>query len=373
MPLKRPKPKTLSADELKSVMEASAQQTGKVVRTRTYDSNFPVFEIPVNQKVLAYVPNHVVQNPDGSFSLQMDKFAAHDCSLRGREYYRIRCTSGIVNDTLGLDGGCPLCDAVTEVWDLVNKEFTQVVKSKGGNPDDEKARDNFKADWQECKKNMAVQGGRTFVTFPIVVIECEEKDGKPSTVPKKNENGEIKGTPMWYTVSEKVYNDKWIAALETAPSPDDVPPTSPAGLWVVLNYEYEDESGKHNKRDSANKLKVGYKQMNQGYDAWASSFDELTAEWTPQKAMEVVVDNVLRDGEEQAAAADELMKGTRDKLALFETVSGGVAAPTAGALASAEETLASFGATEVPPQIAPAGVPEVPQAGVSAVGISTEG
>lgn len=378
MPLKKPKPKTFSQEEISSIMEASQKQTGKVVRTRTYDPDYPVFDIPVNQKVLAYVPNHTVQNADGGFSLQMDKFAAHDCNLRGREYYRIRCTSGIVNERYGLDGGCPFCDAVSEVWDLVNKEFSQIVKSKGGNPDDDSARETYKSIWQDCKQRMAVQGGRTFVTFPIVVIECEEKDGRMTTQPKKDENGGIKGHVQWYTVSEKIYNDKWLAALETAPSSDDIPPTSPAGLWVILNYEYQAESGKHTKMASANSLKVGYKQMHQSYDSWAAMFDEQTADWTPFKAMEVLVDNTLRDAEEQQVACDELMKATRDKLAMFSTVQGGAAAPSSGALASAEDALASFGATEVPPQVGTTAIPSVPQAGATAmpnapqVGITTE-
>lgn len=370
MPLKRPKPKKLNADELSHVLEASAQQTGKAVRQRTYDPDFPVFEVPVNTKVLAYIPNHVVQAPDGSMIMQMDKFAAHDCRLRGREFYRIRCTSGIVSEALGLDGSCPFCDSVSEVWDLVNAEYSQIVRSKGGNPDDESTRETYKADWQKCKEGMAVRAGRTYVTFPIVIVECEEKpDGKKTTTPKKDADGNLIYSVQWYTVAEKTYNEKWLAALDTVTTDDDTVPDSPAGLWAVLNYEYDDPTGKHDKMHSAQALKVGYKSMNASYDEVARQFDALTEPWTPAKAMEVVVDNVLRDGEEQKVACDEIMKSTRDKLAMFELAPNVQTAQGAvGSIEGAEDALKAFGATEVPQVGVSATVPS----GVPQVGITTD-
>lgn len=367
--LKRPKVKNLSSAELQSVLDASAQQTGKIKRIRTYDPNFPVFEIPVNQKVLAYVPNHTIQNADGSFSLLMDKFAGHDCVLNKREYLRIRCTSGLESESLGLDGSCPFCSAVSEVWDLANKEFSAIARSKGLDPEDENTRVSLKSDWEAVKGNMAVRGGVVYVTFPIVVVECEVKDGKTTSTPKKDANGYINAQPMWYTCSEKVYKDKWLKALETAPTDDDVPPDSPAGLWVILNYEYDDPSGKHNKMISAQKLAVGYKSMSQAYDAWATKFDEITEAWTPAKAVEVLVDNSLRDMEEQTSACDEIMRSTRDKLRMFEIGASASVTPTEGAIADGESALSSFGATEVTGNAiadnSSAGLPNVPQVGIS--------
>lgn len=370
MPLKRPKPKTMSQQELAEVLEASAQQTGKAKRIRTYDSAYPVFEVQ-NKRFLAYIPNHTVQKPDGSFDLACDKFAVHSCNLKGREFLDVRCTSNVVSETLGLDGSCPLCNAVGECWELVREEFNAILRSKGGDPEAPDAIESNKTLWQDAKKNMAIKGGQVKYTFPIVVIDCVEKDGVATTTPKKNAEGQISGTPMWITISESAYKEKWLKALNTAPTVDDIEPTSPAGLWVVLDYTYEAEDGKWNAMDAGRKVTVGYKAMGEGYDAWAKSFDQLTESWTPAKAMEVLVANQLRDMEEQIAACDELMKPTREKLALF---SASKVAPAEAVNESAESALASFGATEVAGEL-PSSEPTAPAEGVATppqVGIATE-
>lgn len=350
---KRPAPKKFSADELQSITQASAQQTGSMKVQRSYDPAYPVFEVPVNSKVLAYVPNHTVTSPDGIVSLRMDKFAAHSCQS-GRSYQKVRCTQGIVAPTLGLDGSCPFCDALPDVWDLVHKDYSSMVRAKGGNPDDDASRETYKNDYYAAKKNMAISQPSVYVTFPIVVIECEVRNGMATSTPKKNPDGTITGTVMWYSCMYKTYEEKWLKALETAPETEDGQPLSPAGLWVVLDYTYPSEDGKHTKMDSARKLNVGYKAMNADYNAWAQAFDNQTASWTPEKAMEVVVDNVLRDMSEQQELADSLMKSTRDKLAMYNLgVATQTQAPVGGVLDSAAESLAAFGATEVAAQIAP--------------------
>ena len=360
---KRPAPKKFSAEELQNITQASAQQTGSMKVQRSYDPDYPVFEVPVNSKVLAYVPNHTVTSPDGIVSLRMDKFAAHSCQS-GRSFQKVRCTQGIVAPSLGLDGSCPFCEALPEVWDLVHKDYSALVRSKGGNPDDENSRETYKNDYYAAKKNMAISQPSVYVTFPIVVIECEVRNGKATTTPKKNPDGTITGTVMWYSCMYKTYEEKWLKALETAPETEDGQPLSPAGLWVALDYTYTSEDGKYTKMDSARKLTVGYKAMNADYNAWAQAFDNQTASWTPEKAMEVVVDNVLRDMPEQQELADSLMKSTRDKLAMYDLgAATQIQTPVGGVLDSAAESLAAFGATEVAPQIAPPqGAPQaIPQ------------
>ena len=49
--LRRPKPKKLSVEEQQLITTASAQQTGKQAFVKSYDPDYPVFDIPVNQKV----------------------------------------------------------------------------------------------------------------------------------------------------------------------------------------------------------------------------------------------------------------------------------------------------------------------------------
>ena len=119
--LKRPVKKELSVEEQQSVLSASRGQTGKASVIKSYDPEYPVFEVPVNQKVLVYIPNHVIQSEDGSVDIRADKFAAHPYQM-GREYGNIRCTSGVVINSLGLDGTCPACDA-TSLLHPLDKSF----------------------------------------------------------------------------------------------------------------------------------------------------------------------------------------------------------------------------------------------------------
>lgn len=345
MPLKRPTKKTFTQEALQTLMQASAEQTGKSVRVRTYDENYPVFDIPVNSKLLVYVPNHTVDLPDGSTSLRMDKFAAHStrAGKGGSEYNKIRCTAGLVLEEAGLDGSCPFCNAVNESWDLLNKKLDGIARQKGIDPNADGAKELLKADFRDLANKKAVDQATVSLTFPVVVIDCIEKDGIKTTNPKLADDGSIQGKVYWYTIGESTYNDKWVKSFDTAPPlADGTAPTNPAGMWFILNYTYDSKSGKHDKMGSAKALTVGVKNMGENYKPIEEYFDKLTEEWTPAKAMEVLVDNQLRDMAEQTEACDTVMRFTRDTLASFESVANaGVSNP----VAAANATLDSFGAT----------------------------
>lgn len=348
--LRKPKAKNLSADELAVISASSAQQTGKAQTQKTYDPDYPVFDIPVNQKLLVYVPNHTVMNPDGSIGLRQDKFAAHPI-IDGRSYGNVRCTQGIVIDSLGLDGTCPLCDASSTVWDLYHKEYDAICKTKGIPADSPEAQDGLKEDRKELAKNMVIKQAEVWYTFPIVVIECEEKDGQLTTIPKKTAEGQIVGKPYFYSIREKTYMDKWVPAFDTIDSDDGDVPTHPGGRWVILNFTYTPNSGNHTKMGSANALKVAFKNMSADYKAWEEHFDKMTESWTPQKAQEVVVLDVIRDMEETQEIADNLLKPVRDKLALYSLNDGtsdtNSTAPTTGVQGDAQSALQSFGAVAI--------------------------
>lgn len=343
--IQRPKPKTLSPEAQAAIINASSQQTGQVSKVRSYDPNYPVFEIPINQKILIYVPNHTLEYPDGSIGLRMDKFAAH-AVIDGRNYNDIRCTATIVAPELGLDGSCPLCDSMNEVWELYNHEYADVAKSKGIDPKAPEAQELLKEDRKDLVKSMVIKQAEVWYTFPIVVIECEEKNGQLTTTPKKDPvTGQIKGTPMWYSIREKTYEEKWIAGFDALSDDDNsAVPNSPAGLWAVLNFTYTPKSGKHDKMGSARSLKVVFKTM-EGYGDWATYFDDMTADWDIAKAQETVVLDVLRDMEEMQQVRDVLMKPVHDKLAMYQLGNGGAGLPTASG--NAEQALANFGATPV--------------------------
>lgn len=353
--LKRPVKKELSVEEQQSVLSASRGQTGKASVIKSYDPEYPVFEVPVNQKVLVYIPNHVIQSEDGSVDIRADKFAAHPYQM-GREYGNIRCTSGVVINSLGLDGTCPACDAISESWELCNLEFEEFAKSRGF-ADVAEAKTTLKEDWKKFMEKRAIKQAEVWYTFPIVLIDCEVgADGKPTTKPKLDANGNITGKPVWYSIREKTYVDKWISSLDAVEDAEGNNPTHPAGLWATLNFTYQSDSGTYDKMQSAKNLKVTYKSNPDAtLTRFAAQFDKMTEAWTPEKAGEVVVLDAWRDMTETREAVDAIMKGTRDQIALLKTAKG-ISAPIG--TTSAQDALASFSATELPGATAqaPAGV-----------------
>lgn len=344
MALKRPAQKQLSEAAQMAITQASAQQTGKATRVKSYDPDYPVFDVPINQKLLVYIPNHTVQNPDGTIGLRMDKFAAHPV-IDGRTYGDVRCSQGIVVDDLGLDGTCPLCDGTSECWDLYNKQYADIAKSKGIAVDAPEAKDLLKQDRIDLVSSMAIKQADIWYTFPIVVIDCEEKDGQLTVTPKLSSDGKLTGKPMWYSIRERTFLEKWVAGYDSINTDDGSVPTSPAGLWAILNFTYTPKSGNCDKMGSARALKVTFKTMGESYNQWATYFDQMTEGWTPQKAQEVVVLDAVRDMEEMKEVADTLLKPVRDKLAMYSLGSGVSDVPTAGALpnTSADSALAGFG------------------------------
>ena len=363
--IKRPAPKKLSVEAQQAITEASSHQTGKTVKVRTYDPDYPVFDIPVNQKILVYIPNHTVQLPDGSVDLRKDKFAAHPV-IDGRSFGDIRCCAGINSPELGWDGSCPLCDAIATNWELYNFEYEGVAKSKGVDPKAPEAQDLLKQDRIDLIKKMAVKQAEVWYTFPIVVIDCEEKDGQLTVNPKLDAEGKVHGTPMWYTIRERTFEDKWVAGYDSIDI-DGETPTNPAGLWAILNFTYQPKSGAPTKMDSARALKVSFKRMADSYNEWAKYFDNMTAEWTPEKAQEVVVIDAIRSMDEMQEVTDSIMKPINERIAMYK-LSSGASASTGGtpALGNADDVLSSFGATEVSGGAEPASnlIGEMPSVGV---------
>ena len=314
--LRRPKPKKLSVEEQQLITTASAQQTGKQTFVKSYDPDYPVFDIPVNQKVLVYIPNHTVLGEDGSVSLRMDKFAAHPCR-EGRSHYDIRCASNVIAPSLGLDGSCPLCDAIQRNWDLYNAEYKNLAESRGMTVDAPEAKEGLRSERTQLLDKMAIKKAVTWMTFPIVVIECEEKDGQLTTTPKLDAEGKLHGKVMWYSIRENTFNDKWVAGYDSVDTENGVP-TSPAGLLAILNYTCQSKNGTPTKMDSARALKVTFKTMSDKYAPYAQVFDDMSKDWTPEKAREVVVLDAIRDMDELQEVTDTLMKPVDDNLQLIE-------------------------------------------------------
>lgn len=345
--LKRPKKKELTAEQVASITEASASQTGKVSTPKSYDPNYPVLDTPINQKYLIYVPNHLVTTPDGGVSLRMDKFSAHPIR-DGRSFGNIRCTSGLIDESLGLDGSCPLCDASQEIWDLYHKEYEAIAKAKGISVDAPEAKEGLKEDRKKLAKEMIVKSPEVWYTFPVVLIECEEKDGKLTTTPKLTADGQLVGKPFFYSIRERTYKEKWEKSFESIPTDDDVTPVHPGGRWVVLDYTYESKDGKYDKMQSANHLSLLWKpNYEEKYSAWAEYFDKMTEDWTPEVAMNTVVLDILRDMDEMNEVTDTVMKPVRDKLAIYALGDNVGEQKAIGVSGNAESALEGFGAMPV--------------------------
>lgn len=360
--LARPKKRDLTPEQRASITQASAKQTGSMMSPKTYDPNYPLFSNPVNDKVLVYIPNHIVQESDGSVHLRWDKFASHQCRI-GKAYSNIRCCGEIVNEALGFDGSCPACSAVTDSWTLYSYKWKQFCAVRGLDPESEEVKEQYKNDRKELMGEMAIQGANLFLTFPVVLIECEP--GK--TVPKKDANGQIVGTPMFYTVLERTYADKWLAAFDALGDEEGIGDKNPAGRWAVLNYMYTPKTGTHNKRDSARNLKVSFKTMGESYRDWEKHFDNMTVDWTPEVAQDVLVQNALRSMDEMNEAVEELIRDTRAKIETYkiqeETKLSGVV-PVSAPATDAEQALQNFGAVPVTetPASQPVGTGSAPQA-----------
>lgn len=338
--LARPKKREMTPEQRAAITQASSKQTGTIMSPKTYDPNYPVFDVPVNDKKLVYIPNHVTQAEDGSVHLRWDKFASHQCRI-GKAFTNIRCCGEIVNEELGFDGSCPACSAVSEAWTLYSYKWKNFCKTRGLDPDDEGIKETYKKDRTDLMGEMAIQGANLFITFPVVEIECEP--GK--TVPKLDASGQIKGKPVFYTISEINYNDKWLAAFDGLE--DEGSDKNPAGRWAILNFTYTPKTGKHTKRDSARNLKVTFKQMGDSYREWEKLFDEMTVDWTPEVAQDVLVQNALRSMDEMNEAVEELIRDTRAKNETYkiqeEAQATGVV-PVQPSATDADTALQNFGA-----------------------------
>ena len=330
-----------------ALAQSSATQTASSRVEKSYDPAFPVFDVPVNQKVLAYIPKHIKTNEDGTTDLIMDTFLAHPVR-DGRAYHNIRCSNGMHFPTIGWDGSCPLCNAVTnELWPLYHKEMDALARAQGLNPEAPETKEILKPNSKEWLQNRPIREAERWFTFPIVVVECEEG----TLNPKMDEKGQLIAHPCYYSIREVTYNDKWVAGFDTL---DGVPPTHPGGLWAVLNFTYQPKSGKPDKMGSAESLKVSYK-TNEHLAQWAEYFDQLTAGWTVEKAMEVVALDAVRPMNELVDITDQVMKADRDKANLYNVMGS---APVQAVPTSADASLQAFAGA---PQIAAPTAPAAPQ------------
>lgn len=353
----KPKPKNFTQEQVAIFNKASSEQTVGGGIIKTVDPNFPVFDIPVNQKVLIYIPNHREIGANGEVKLRADRFNAHPV-IEGANYRNIRCTSGIIipSDEFKYDGTCPLCEGTAPCWDLYKYKYNDIAKSRGINPATDDGNELLKNDRIKLSQARVIKSAEAWLTFPIVVITCEEKDGQMTTTPKLTADGKLQGKPMWYCVRQKTFEDKWESAFDSLDDVDGDGTAYPAGLWAILNFTYTSKSGKYDKMNSAKNLKVTYRLLHDRYAQWENYFDQLTADWTPDKAKETVVLDFCYDVDELKEIADNVLAPVRNSLQMYALSDSLGVTPNATAPAvntDATAVLDNFnGVSAAPPVIA---------------------
>lgn len=310
-------PKKLSAEEKSRLNKALKTQSIITTVPKSRDNeNYPVFEVPVNAKVLVYVPNNVATDENGNEEFMMDMPYIHSVQENNR-YSRVRCVSGLASVLEGYpqEDTCPFCAAEAECWTLARYIIEEKCRVKGLNPDN-KDDEQVKAIRKAAFDGRVVKNPTQYVTFPIVVIETTP-DAKTIL---KDENGNMLYKIMWYTISQTGYEDKWIKALENM---EDAP-EHPGGQLFMLDYTYSVKDGDTaNKMQSARNLSVHPRKL-KNFEKYKEFFDEKASEWTPEKAREMVIDNTIADYDSLLNACNQVMVTTREKIAFYEAMQAGV-------------------------------------------------
>ena len=303
------KPKAFTAEQLDAIkVEATTQTTDFTVQKSADPDNYPVFEIPVNAKVLIYVPNHTVINKEGIEELRMDKPLIHTV-INGKRYQKIRCIRGL-SEATGYSGECPLCEGTSEPWALANEQIKEQCKIRGLDPNDSTS-ESVKTVKREYYSKRVIKDPERIYTFPIVVIETDPNDIKKIIL---DENGVPVHKTYWYSISKTAYEKKWAKTLEGM----EDEPTHPGGNFFILNYTYESKSGEYNKRDSARELQVVAKRI-KNFEGLAEQYDKETEGWDVAQAIKTIYDNMYYDEADIQAETDKILTSTREKIAIYES------------------------------------------------------
>lgn len=305
------KPKAFTAEQLKAVKVESGNQTVENITPKSTDpENYPVFEVPVNSKVLIYVPNHTEVNEEGTEELRMDRPLIHTI-IDGKRFRKLRCVRGLSDET-GYSGNCPICDGESEPWDLANEQIKEQCRVRGLDVNDSE-NETVKNIKREYYSKRVVKAPDMYYTFPIVVLETDPADFKKILT---DDSGVPKYKIYWYTISRSAYEKKWLKTLEGM----EDEPNHPGGEFFILNYTYESKSGDYNKRDSARELQVVPKKL-KGAEEFKATWDKETEGWDVIKAIETIYDNMYFEEEDLKAEVDKVLLSTREKLAIYASTS----------------------------------------------------
>ena len=325
------KPKKASADVLKEISQQAQEQRYFVSVPRSEDpENFPVFGLG-NESYLVYVPNLTTLDEEGREALLCDKPWIHSLQDHNR-YHKVRCGEGIESEALGLDGTCPICDSLEVVNELAQLEADKLLVSQGFQAGD--TSDEAKKITSGIYQNRIIKRKQQHLTFPIAVFERTSSEN-PKTGRKVyefvlDEDGKPKYQLMWYSISDALYTGtdstagKWKPELERRSEELDEDILTPAGLWFTLKGDYAKDSQKWNARDAARNFSVsmingGPKGLDEDtIISLEEEIDESAKEWTPDKAIEMVIAKHFLPVEDVQASVDELLQPVRDKIEIHK-------------------------------------------------------
>lgn len=303
------------------------------------DSKFPLFKTPVGENLLVYIPKlNVIDNGDGTETNVLLHSATHKYNT-GKQFGDITCITGFpmdnpVAEALGYvdENGahtCPACDAISECWDLVNAKTEALAKQMGIDPANDR-EERLKPSRQKFMQEMAIQRSVEQVTFPIVVLPA--KNNRPT------EDAMEKMQGYFVTMSKQRYQEKVCAGLDALyENPGHI-----AGRWMTWKFIYDTKGAQPNARDAAKNaqfLIIDNSAAINALQPFVEKAEQIGAEFTNEKALEVLTALEPQTYSEIKSVTDRVMKDTRNTLAAMEAGNAAAALPN-----STEQALAAFGA-----------------------------
>ena len=304
------------------------------------DSKFPLFKTPVGENLLVYIPRlNVIDNGDGTETNVLLHSASHKYST-GKQFGDITCITGFpmdnpVAEALGYvdENGahtCPACDALSECWDLVNAKTNALAKQMGIDDPQNDREEKLKPSRQKFMQEMAIQRSTEYVTFPIVVLPA--KNNRPA------EDAMDKMQGYFVTMSKQRYQEKVCAGLDALyENPGHI-----AGRWMTWKFKYDTKGAQPTARDAAKNAQFIIIENSAAINelqAYVAKAEEIAAEFTNEKALEVLTALAPQSYDEIKRITDRVMKETRNTLAAMEAGSSVAVLPN-----STEQALAAFGA-----------------------------
>lgn len=319
---------------------------------RTDDPKFPVFETPVNQDILVYIPRVSVVEGENGEEMRTLRSWLHDIR-NGKQYMQLRSIKGLTADMspayaeLGYDGECPLDEATKEEWELYNIKYPQAVAAAGLSMED--SDELLKPIRTRVLDERTIRNAEEYITFPVCIIPRKESN-KPNEKMFPADNALEGVKVVFVTWKYSRYEKSLLSELEVLADA----PSHPAGQYFLWKFTYDAKGKQHNARDSAKEAKYSVIQQAAPLaklNEIREELEEMAKEFTPEKAAEVIVCNQFWYKEDLQAEVDKFMQKTRMMLRQAQSSSdapslnpGAPAGGTAAIGTGAGNPLANFSA-----------------------------